>query len=297
MSDLSLAPLILFVYNRPWHTQQTVEALLRNPLAQQTELYVFADGAKQQDDPARVAEVRQYVKGIKGFRNVLISESKINLGLAKSVIAGVSSVLVRHENAIVMEDDLVCSTDFLDFMNQALKVYQFNPAIFSVSGYTYPIREPQNYRSDVYLFPRASSWGWGTWTDRWQQADWNLSDFSQFIRDKQAHTAFMRGGEDLLPMLLKQQLGKIDSWAIRWTYAHYKHNAGCLSPVKPKIHSIGADNSGTHLGNTKRYAVQLSEEPVRLEANIAVNEQVLKSLQSFFRLSLIRRLINLLTLR
>jgi hypothetical protein len=196
-----------------------------------------------------------------------------------------------------MEDDLVCSTDFLDFMNQSLHFYQSNAAIFSISGYTYPIPIPENYQHDVCLFPRASSWGWGTWVGRWQRVDWNLTDFPQFIRHAQARTAFMRGGEDLLAMLRKQRMGKIDSWAIRWTYAHYQHHAYCLSPVKPKIHSIGTDNSGTHLRKTDRYAVPLNEGPVRLEADIAVDEQILKNLQAFFRLSLVRRLINLLTLR
>ena len=27
---MKLAPIVIFTYNRPWHTQQTVEALLKN---------------------------------------------------------------------------------------------------------------------------------------------------------------------------------------------------------------------------------------------------------------------------
>lgn len=296
MGEYPLAPLVLFVYNRPWHTQQTVEALLRNKLASQSELYVYSDGPRG-NDALLVEQVRHYVHSIRGFKQVVVSESETNQGLANSVIRGVTSVLSRHEKVIVLEDDMVCTTDFLDFMNQALNFYQHDSRIFSVSGYSYPVVIPEYYPYDVCVFPRASSWGWGTWADRWQKVDWEVLDFEQFMRDPKAKAAFKRGGEDLLAMLVKQQMGKINSWAIRWTYAHSKHQAYCLSPVKQKMHSIGTDGSGTHLRKTNRYAVPLTEGNVRLDADVREDEQLLKSLQAFFRLSPIRRVINFLTLR
>lgn len=33
-----LAPIVLFTYNRLWHTQQTIEALQKNELASESEL-------------------------------------------------------------------------------------------------------------------------------------------------------------------------------------------------------------------------------------------------------------------
>ena len=291
-----MSPIVLFVYNRPWHTRQTVEALLQNPLARQSTLYVFADGARRLKEAPKVEEVRQFVRRLTGFRRVHLSESRTNLGLANSVIRGVSEVVEREGRAIVMEDDLVCSAEFLAFMNDALLAYQTNPLVFSVSGYTYPLSVPPAYSSDVCLLPRASSWGWGTWADRWQRADWQVSDYEAFSKDPVARQLFVAGGEDLWPMLQKQQKGRIDSWAIRWTYAHYRHRAYCLSPVRSKIRTTGADDSGTHLGNTKRYDVTVGEAAYALPADPQPDPALIENLRRFFKPSPVRRLINWLTL-
>jgi hypothetical protein len=299
---LSLAPIVLFVYNRPDHTRRTVEALLKNSLAAQSDLWIFADGAKKEQnanrrDVEQVQAVRDYLRKISGFGQITIVEQAQNFGLAQSVIRGVSQVIGQSGKAIVMEDDMVCTTDFLQFMNEALQKYESNPSIFSISGYTYPMAIPAEYTSDVCLLPRGSSWGWGTWADRWEKVDWDVRDYTTFLRDKEAISAFTRGGEDLLYMLQKQQKGMISSWAIRWTYAHYKNHAYCLSPVQPKIHNIGADGSGTHLGRTSRYDATLHETTYRLPDDPQPDERLLHNLRRFFKPSPIRRLINRVILR
>ena len=43
---MDLAPVVLFVYTRPWHTRQTIESLLKNEIARDTELFIFSDGPK-----------------------------------------------------------------------------------------------------------------------------------------------------------------------------------------------------------------------------------------------------------
>ncbi len=37
------APIVLFTYNRPWHTRQTVEALKKNEFSQESELFIFSE--------------------------------------------------------------------------------------------------------------------------------------------------------------------------------------------------------------------------------------------------------------
>jgi hypothetical protein len=292
-----LAPVILFVYNRPWHTRQTVEALQKNPLAQESSLYIFADGAKDSHDAAQVQQVRNYIRTIFGFQDIHITESPRNKGLADSVIEGVSQIINSNGRAIVMEDDMICAGNFLQFMNDALNTYSLHPQIFSISGYSYPIPVPATYQADVYLLPRASSWGWATWADRWNKTDWKVSDYTQFIRDKHAKKAFAQGGEDLVYMLMKQQKGFINSWAVRWSYAHYKHEAYCLFLVKSKINNIGTDNSGTHSPNTNKYATQVSNAPYLLPLQIQPDSRIVAALQRFFKPSLLRKLINYVILR
>ena len=169
-------------------------------------------------------------------------------------------------------------------MNKLLSFYQLNPKIFSVTGYTFPITIPDDYKYDVYPAPRASSWGWGTWIERWANVDWEVKDFEEFIENKEAVNKFNMGGKDLIRMLKNQINGKINSWAIRWTYAHFKNGAYCIYPTKSRLKNIGADKSGTHTNKTKRYDVQIFEdkEKLKLFDNLVVDKRIILNFRKFF---------------
>lgn len=281
----NLAPVVLFVYNRPYHTQQTTEFLQRNDLAKQSKLFIFSDGPKDEEDRKRVEEVRAYLRTINGFKNITITERENNLGLANSIITGVTEVIDKFGKVIVMEDDLISSPNFLSFMNGALDFYKDDKRIFSVTGLNYPIEMPKTYNHDVYLAYRESSWGWGTWKDRWDKADWEVEDFSEFLKDKRAQKLFNRGGDDLTNMLIAQMKGEIDSWAIRWCYAHFKNNAFCLYPVVSKIQNIGTDGSGTHCGVSNKYNVELDQDLKKIEfpESLEVDKRVIHEFNRMFR--------------
>ena len=251
----NLAPIVLFVYNRISHTKKTVDSLRKNELAADSHLYIFSDGAKSNRDKDLVDEVRGFISKIDGFKSVTIIKRESNFGLADNIISGVSEVIQNYSKVIVLEDDIVCSKTFLIFMNKLLAEYETNNSIFSVTGYTFPIKIPDDYEFDVYLASRASSWGWGTWLDRWEKVDWKVNDYQNFIKDKQAVNDFNEGGEDLAAMLNEQMAGKIDSWSIIWTYSHFINNAYCVYPVKSRVKNIGTDRSGTHIGKTKKFDV------------------------------------------
>jgi hypothetical protein len=293
---LKPAPLILFAYNRPDHLRRTLDSIRSNPLAAQSTFYAFSDGPKTAEDAPAVAEVREILQKIEGFAAVDLEESPENRGLAASVIRGVTRVLETHDRAIVLEDDLEFSSDFLTFMNAALDAYADRTDVFSVSGYLYPIPLPPDYTADVLLLPRASSWGWATWRDRWEQADWAVSDFSELEKNPAARQPLLRGGDDLWPMLQKQQRGLISSWAVRWSLAHARHGAYGVFPRESKVRNTGADGSGTHTGSTRRYEVALSESPLRPDPAIQHDPRLETALQAYFRPSFVRRLINRLSL-
>jgi len=257
-----LAPVVLFVYNRPTHTRRTVESLLGNHLAAESDLFVFCDGAKNQSDRAAVEEVRRYVHGIKGFRSVQIIERDGNVGLAKSVISGVSEMFRKYELQIVLEDDLLTAPDFLTFMNKVLEHYEQELRIFSVSGFNHAVTMPDGYEYDGVFSHRSCSWGWGTWKSRWEQVDWEVSDYREFRANKGQQELLNRGGGDLSYMLDLQMSGEIDSWAIRWAYAHFKHDAVALASRDSKVYNIGFDGSGVHCrrNSTRQAALAGSEK-------------------------------------
>lgn len=283
---------MLFGYNRPDHFRQTVQQLLQCPEAAHSELYVFVDGPRTPADAAAVAAVQHEARHIGGFRQVYHSFSEKNRGLAAAVIAGVSQVISRAGRVIVMEDDLTCSADFLTFMNEALDFYENDPRVFSVSGYLYPIAIPADYPHEVLLVARGSSLGWGTWADRWQKVDWEITDYEVFMQDAAAQRAFTQAGEDLLPMLQRYRQGKISSWAIRWSYAHLRHQAYNLHARHSKIGNIGGDGSGTHAVQRGMAAVQPAEGRIALTAAVQPDAGIHRRLRQYFRLSPYRKLLN-----
>ena len=241
-----LSPICLFTYNRLDETRQTVETLKRNALAPSSLLFIFSDGPKNDTSTQQVNEVRQYLKTIGGFKNIEIYESPINKGLAKSIIDGVTTIIDKYGRVIVLEDDLITSPNFLDFMNQALDFYQNNDKIFSISGYTMDLPSLENYTKDYYLSYRASSWGWATWIDRWVDVDWDVNEYSSFKWNLIKQFRFMRGGSDMPYMLMKQMNGKIDSWAIRWAFNQFENEQLTIYPKDSKISNIGFGENSTH---------------------------------------------------
>jgi hypothetical protein len=250
------APITLFVYNRPVHTRRTVEALLKNELVTHSDFFIFSDAAKTSSAVESVCEVRKYIRTIGGFKSVKIVERDRNWGLANSIIDGVTAVMNEYGRIIVLEDDLVTSPNFLEYMNAALDHYESDPKAFSIGGYNFPettLPIPSDYSWDTYASFRCCSWGWATWIDRWKRVDWGMDYYETFIRDRTAQESFNRGGSDMSGMLKMQHEGRIDSWAIRFCYGHHANRMHCVYPVKTLVMNIGQDHSGTHCGRNIRW--------------------------------------------
>ena len=280
-------PVALFTYNRPRHLSRLVESLRRNPEAPETRLFIFSDGPKNPVDSREVEAVRRFARQINGFAGVELVEREHNLGCAASVIDGVSRVLAHHDRLIVVEDDLRLSSRFLAYMNAALDRYQARRDIFSVSAFA-PLPDrigmPQHYRADVYLSRRNASWGWGTWADRWCQVDWDVRDYPIFCRDRRRRRAFDLGGNDLSLMLDAQMAGRIDSWAVRFSYAHFISRAYSVCPRWSYTDHTGDDGSGTHVpdGGGCRSDLSLARAKPHLPPDLQPDAAVLEALRCYY---------------
>lgn len=281
-----LAPVILFVYNRPEHTIKTIEALSKNEFAKESPFFIFSDAAKNEKSSERVRAVRDYLgtlKEKKYFKSLTITEAKINKGLAKSVIDGVSEIINEYDKVIVLEDDLITTPDFLTYMNDALNYYNNLDKVWSISGYNIPIEFPEDYKSEVYYSYRGCSWGWATWKNRWNQVDWDVKDYAEFKKSKNLRNQINRGGRDMAYMLDAQIEGKIDSWAIRWCYSQSKKNSLTVYPVKSRIKNIGLDGSGTHSGVSSHYNLEIDKNIKKCNfSNPELNEFILRNFQNHY---------------
>lgn len=241
-----LSPIILFVYNRPVHTKKTVEALKLNQFASDSSLFIFSDGNKDAKDKKSVDEVRKYIPTISGFKEIKIILRDKNFGLADSVISGVTEIINQYGKAIVLEDDIVTSPYFLKFINEALDFYEKNKRIYSISGYTFPIKLPKGYSLNYFVAYRTSSWGWATWKDRWEKAIWNPEQFLDLKNLNTLNNFVDKAGKDIAPMLLKSIAGKINSWSVKWSFTHIKYGVFSIYPTHSLAQNIGVDGSGTN---------------------------------------------------
>ncbi|WP_088653672.1 glycosyltransferase [Geofilum rhodophaeum] len=284
-------PVVIFCYNRPVHLKQTLTALLQNDGSCETIVFVFSDGPKTLEDHDKVRAVREVLSNVKGFKKFTVFEQEINKGLAASVIDGVSRVLREYPACIVLEDDLLTSTYFLRYMNEALLYYKEDARIFTVSGYSPPLSLPPDYTLPSFLFPRINAWGWGTWRDRWELVDWRVVDFFDFIGSKTQRRLLSQQGEDLPVMLLKQQEGCLSSWAVRFNQSCFKSGRTNVYPRASLVANIGADGSGRHMKASRKFQSPMSSyylSPYPAESN---NEIALQFRQ-FYRPSWHRRLRN-----
>jgi hypothetical protein len=287
----NLSPIAIFAYNRPQHLKKCIESLQENPLARDSKLFVFCDGPKSSHDIEKTDQVKSVLSGLKGFTDIEIHYSPNNNGLARSIIKGVSHVLEMYEDIIVLEDDLVVSPDFIEYMNQALELFRNQMEVFSISGYCAPI-PIKNYTFDNFFYQRINSWGWASWKNRWTMVDWELNDFNEFFRKKTNREKFNKGGKDLSMMLLKYKSGKIDSWAIRFNFTCFKNNMLNVYPVNSKVANCGLDNSGTHTKKSGKFDTQISNKKVRFNAPIAENKEIAKTYSKFLSPGLFRQFIN-----
>ena len=238
---MSLAPVIVFAYNRPDLLNSTLDWLSKNYLADQSEVYVFCDGAKNgasQEQIDRVQSARQVARewaqrGL--FKDVHITQRETNLGLGTSIITGVSEIISQYGKCIVLEDDLQTSPRFLDYMNQCLTHYENRKSVFSISGLSRPRPErffPKDYPYDVYVSLTHHPTGWATCGDA-------EVAFQTLLEDQHIQCAFKRAGNEMWDQLLLCKQSGRNIWSVLFYLAHFENHAVSICPIVSYIEHIG----------------------------------------------------------
>lgn len=254
-----ISPVCLFTYNRLTETKQTVEALQRNFLALESDLIIFSDGSNNENNLTKIQAVRQYIHTISGFKSVTIFESPDNKGLANSIISGVTQIIEKYGKVIVMEDDLISTPNFLEFMNRGLEFYKNDQNIQSINGYSLSIDQNEK---NIYFQMRPFPWGWATWADRWNLELFDKMKIKKVIdSDRSVLKQFKKNcGHDISKMLLNSINNKNDSWYVRWTFNHFLNNKYSVFPKYCYIQNIGQNNKGTHCKGIGAYQSVLANE-------------------------------------
>lgn len=250
---------LLFTYNRSYHTEQVINSLRCNTLLP-GKLFVFQDGLKEGMDDSEWKKVNQLIHNIDWCdKEIIVSE--YNKGLAVSIVSGINYAFQEYDAVIVLEDDCVITANFMKYMQQCFEKYQDNKKVYSVSGYAWPfVSHKTEY--DVYGCGRVSSWGWGTWKDRWKIFEKDYEIIKRMKQQKASSENLAIWGRDLEEMLVGNVRGELDSWAVFWALNVIAREGICIAPYKSLVKNIGMDGSGVHCHVTNKFETNCMDEGI-----------------------------------
>ena len=255
---MELAPILLFVYNRPQHVERGLASLLQNAEAGSSELYVFSDAARTEAEEEAVREVRNIV------------------------IDGVSTIVNQYGRVIVLEDDLVVSPYFLQFMNEALDAYADEPRVGHIQAcdFTQDTTLPA-----TFLIQWTGSWGWATWQRAWAHFNPDGSSLLRGLEERKLTRRFdFNGTYGFTRMLRRQIAGKNNSWAIRWNASLFLKGILSLNVGRSLVSNEGLDGSGTNSVSGDPYVSRLWMKPLEVKkiSPIEENEDVRKAFERYY---------------
>ncbi len=292
-----LPVIAFFVYNRPEHTQVTLNRLMKNISSKKYNIYIFSDGPKKLKDEINVNKVRNFINKIKYFNKIKIIKQKKNLGLSKSLKNALNYLFSFNDKVIILEDDIFTNKYFLNYMNDALNYFENKDYVGSVSGYSFTDQMPSDYKKNTYLGYRHSSWGWGTWKHVWNTINWDKKWINRQSKKKNFNNAFNIGGNDMFHILQEQIKGNIDSWSIIFDLNCFINNKFCVCPKKSLVQNIGFDGSGIHCKeDTSVFDNYNSKFKVSKFEDLKVNNKIIKNIKDSFKVSIFYKVKTILNL-
>lgn len=278
---ISIAPVIVFVYNRLDHASRTIDALKENFLADQSDLLIYADAAKDDRSLAGVTEVREYLLSITGFKSVDIRLRETNFGVDENTITAVTEVIQQYGKVIVVEDDLVTSKWFLKFMNEALDYYENYEQIIAINGYTFPTYKKAK---ESFFLKGADCWGWATWKRGWDLFENDGKKLFDELTNRGLQREFnFDHNYSYVEALEQQAIGNTSHWDIRWYASAFLKGKLSLYPGQSLVYNIGHDGSGTHCGENHDYEVVLADAPLNVITEVKPDPEAYQAFSEFFK--------------
>jgi GR25 family glycosyltransferase involved in LPS biosynthesis len=153
-------------------------------------------------------------------------------------------VVSAYGRVIVLEDDIVVSEGFLDFMNDALSFYENKKEVWHISAHS--IVNDSKRSDDVFLWRVMNCWGWATWADRWQSYEKKPDNLFATFTEDDIRSFNLDGYKDFWGQVEGNRMGVINTWAVFWYATIFINNGLCVNPYFSYAKNTGLDGSGVH---------------------------------------------------
>ncbi|MDJ0680365.1 MAG: hypothetical protein QNJ18_10930 [Xenococcaceae cyanobacterium MO_167.B52] len=165
-----LPPLVLVAFTRPDLLKEVLVGVSQQSLLPQ-QIIAFVDGARKPQDEPLIKQSIELLGALSDLVPVKIVARPENLGCDLNVILGLHEVLSDYDSLVYLEDDTIPNPCFYERMCRLLEAYCERKEVFSISAYASFPEEFNQSDQDFILSKRVFSWGWGIWSDRWQEID------------------------------------------------------------------------------------------------------------------------------
>ena len=287
-----LAPIIFICYNRYDHVVRSLNSLKKNKLSKKSKIIIFADAPTDLINKKKTDKIKIYLKKLNGFKSKKIIFRKKNLGTKQNIVNAVSQVLKKFNKVIVIEDDLLLSKFFLDYMNLCLKNYKDEKRIWHINGWSYPFMK--NSKNDINFLGSMNCWGWGTWKNRWSFLTLNEKYLISNFSNKNIHNFNISSSMNHFEQILRNQKKTLSSWAVFWHATIFKNNGICIYPKYSLVKNIGFDGSG-RMSSRHKYKSNLNNnyKDFKLNSEIFKNKKLMNAEFNYYikRKSIIGRMI------
>tara|TARA_B100000795_G_C22722830_1_gene408199 strand:- start:120 stop:1016 length:897 start_codon:yes stop_codon:yes gene_type:complete len=287
-------PILIFTYKRLKSLKRLIKSIKLNKNYNKHKLYILSDGSKKKSDQTQINKVRSFCKKIRGFKSKKIILRKENFGLAQNITMGVSELIKKYGSVIVLEDDLVLSKNFLEYINLALAKYKKNKKVWHITGWSDNLGIKKN-ENDVYFSKHMNCWGWATWLDRWKYFEKNPNKLVKKWKKTEINKLDQNGIYNNWSQVLRNKHNQINTWAVFWNITIFKKNGLCLNPINSLVINKGDDQYSTHtIKNSEHLKLQklsnikIKNYPIKVEENILIK----KYLQKKYSKGLIAKITN-----
>ncbi len=277
------APIISLHFNRPDHSLRALESLSRNYGASDSELFIFCDGPRNEQDLLGVDQVRQVVKSQQWCGQVHVIEREKNYGCFQNTVSAVSEICEQYGKVIFCEDDSLVSPYFLNYMNRALEIYQDEPLVMQVSAYMWPL---EGDLPETFFLKVPNVWTFATWQRAWIQYHTDGQSLLNALQQRKLEQEFtFQGNRPWLEILENEISGAMDDWSIYWTAIVFL-NGLSLFPRQSLVRNIGFDGTGLHYNfSTTAFDTVLLEENITdftdiIEQDILIYQKLVSYFES-----------------
>ena len=242
-----IKPILLIGFNRP---DTILPVIKRIEEIKPLKLYVAIDGPRKhiKGEDLKCQAVLKAINNVKWPGEVKYKVREVNAGCKINVTEAISWVLNENDDVVILEDDIVPSVAFFNYVNLLLEKYRNDSRIAMISANQYT---PMETNRDYYFTKYGHIWGWATWKRVWDSFDVNVPDLENVLKNRLADSEFLSNEErkfflSYFAYWHKKILKKEENaWGPQFFFYRISNNLLSIAPKLNLASNIGTNSSRT----------------------------------------------------